>query len=261
MPQLFTGLTSVTFRQLEPNEIISLTKQANLDSIEWGGDVHVPHGNIKRAKEVAIMTRNEGLSISSYGSYYHIGVSDSQGLPFQEVLDTACELAAPTLRVWTGTQGSKKVTESKKNWIYDETQKICEQVQAVDMSIGIEYRTKTLNDSIYSTLAFIDAVNHPSLKTYWQPQEKSTIHDCVEEVESLAHHIANIHVNSFDYRTGARQPLEENTELWSSCLNELLVSDNNHHLLIEFVKNKSPEQFLEDSKTLHRLLEELEMSL
>ena len=43
-----TGLVSVTFRDKTPAEIVSEVKKAGLDAIEWGGDVHVPHGDVKR---------------------------------------------------------------------------------------------------------------------------------------------------------------------------------------------------------------------
>ena len=36
------GLVSVSFRSLEIDEIIKLTKEAGLDTIEWGSDVHAP---------------------------------------------------------------------------------------------------------------------------------------------------------------------------------------------------------------------------
>ena len=50
-----TGLTSVTFRKLDPLQVIQLTKSAGLQSIEWGGDIHVPAGDLDNAKK--FMTR------------------------------------------------------------------------------------------------------------------------------------------------------------------------------------------------------------
>ena len=78
--------------------------QAGLDGIEWGGDVHVPHGDLRRAREVRDMTRSEAIRIASYGSYYRVG--DRAPTSFEKVLDTAVELGAPLIRVWAGKQGS-----------------------------------------------------------------------------------------------------------------------------------------------------------
>ena len=67
------GLVSITFRRLSPREIVKLVKKSGLEGIEWGGDVHVPHGDLSVAREVATMTQEEGLVVAAYGSYYRVG--------------------------------------------------------------------------------------------------------------------------------------------------------------------------------------------
>ena len=47
-----TGIASITFRQLTAEQIIALCRENALQSIEWGGDVHVPHGDIAVAEKV-----------------------------------------------------------------------------------------------------------------------------------------------------------------------------------------------------------------
>lgn len=53
---LLPGLVSITFRKLSPGEIVELVATAGLVGIEWGGDVHVPHGDFARAAEVRKLT-------------------------------------------------------------------------------------------------------------------------------------------------------------------------------------------------------------
>jgi 3-dehydroshikimate dehydratase len=60
-----TGLVSITFRRHSPEQIIAWVKQAGLDGIEWGGDIHVPHGNVTRASEVRAMTIDSGLTVAA----------------------------------------------------------------------------------------------------------------------------------------------------------------------------------------------------
>ncbi len=67
-----TGLVSVSFRKLPPEQIIALARQAGLQSIEWGGDVHVPPENLENARVIGEMTRAAGLSVACYGSYYRL---------------------------------------------------------------------------------------------------------------------------------------------------------------------------------------------
>src|SRR5690242_18609852 len=99
---VYSGLVSVTFRQLPPQQIVELAAQGGLAAIEWGGDVHVPHGELQTARRVLERTRQAGLQVAAYGSYYRVGVSPAQGLAFESVLETALALQAPTIRVWAG---------------------------------------------------------------------------------------------------------------------------------------------------------------
>jgi 3-dehydroshikimate dehydratase len=60
-----TGLLSVTFRKLTVEEIVDLVCQAGLEAIEWGGDIHVPHGDPGKAQEVRSITEEAGLITAS----------------------------------------------------------------------------------------------------------------------------------------------------------------------------------------------------
>ena len=56
MNAIRTGLTSVTFRQKTIDEIVALAHKAQLDGIEWGGDLHVPAGDVQAARHAAKAT-------------------------------------------------------------------------------------------------------------------------------------------------------------------------------------------------------------
>ena len=64
-----TGLVSVTFRQLPADEVPEMAAKAGLAAIEWGGDVHVPLGNLVAAQRVKALSEVHGLEIAAYGSY------------------------------------------------------------------------------------------------------------------------------------------------------------------------------------------------
>ena len=91
-----TGLTSITFRQLTAEEVIDLAKQAGLDGIEWGGDIHARPDNLERAKELGNLTRAAGLEVLSYGSYYFVG----KGSDFEPISQTAEALGCSIIRIW-----------------------------------------------------------------------------------------------------------------------------------------------------------------
>ncbi|MEZ5208343.1 MAG: hypothetical protein R2690_15535 [Acidimicrobiales bacterium] len=67
------GLCSVTFRALAVPAVVDLAAEAGLEAIEWGGDVHVPPGDVRRAAAAAQATLATGLRVGSYGSYLFAG--------------------------------------------------------------------------------------------------------------------------------------------------------------------------------------------
>ena len=88
------GVTSVTFRKKSVDEIIELARRAQLDGIEWGGDIHVPAGDLQSAASTAAKMRTAGLSVFSYGSYFY----GDKGESFSPVLSSAKTLGAPVIR-------------------------------------------------------------------------------------------------------------------------------------------------------------------
>lgn len=100
---LTIGLVSITYRKLTPAEIIPLVRDAGLSCIEWGSDVHVPQTDLENARRVGEMTREAGLTVSSYGSYYRLGAGQ----------DFAPYLAAPR-RLPTGNRRSRSFAYCQK---------------------------------------------------------------------------------------------------------------------------------------------------
>ena len=95
-----TGLVSISFRKETPQTLIRASREAGLEKIEWGGDVHVPVGDLARAKQVGEETRAAGLDPCAYGSYFRIGISPLD--EWQRTIDTALALGAKLIRVWAG---------------------------------------------------------------------------------------------------------------------------------------------------------------
>lgn len=146
------GLVSITFRKLPPETIIALAMENTLAAIEWGGDIHVPHGNIAVARSVAKMTRDSGLKTAAYGSYYHLIESKSQGLEFRTVLDTAVELEAPLIRIWPGGIASSQADDNYRKLAIEETQAIAQLAAKQNITIAFELHRETLTDTGRSAL-------------------------------------------------------------------------------------------------------------
>lgn len=235
---MITGLVSVTFRQLSPAEIVSLVVGAGLESIEWGGDVHVPLGDLKTARAVADRCADNGIAIEAYGSYYR---ADGD---FGPVLDTALALGAPRIRVWAGKNGS--ATEPDRTAVVEDLRRIAALANAEGVAIAVEYHANTLTDTLDSALALYNAV--PALKPYWQPPIGSTDDDARTAVPALDP--VAVHVFSWA-DDGTRLPLAARESLWRPVFAALPAD---RHALLEFVRDDALSAFVEDAATLRRWL-------
>lgn len=244
---MLTGLTSVTFRKLSPPEIVRLAKEAGLDGIEWGGDVHCPPGDEQAAREVATLMREQGLTTISYGSYYRAG---SFG-PFDQVLVTATALNAPNIRIWAGDVGSAQARPDGWASVVKDSQRCADMAAEQGVTVSYEYHASTLTDTLATTERLLSEVDRRNMLAYWQPPAGLSGCDNVHSIRRLIAmgKLKNLHV--FSWEGTDRMPLAHGREMWHTYIRE--ASGANPALLLEFVKGEDPAQMVEDAQTLRAL--------
>ncbi len=250
--KLLTGLLSVTFRKLTANEIVKLVVKAKLDAIEWGGDIHVPHGDIQTAKDVAHMTEEEGLSVASYGSYYRVGCSENQNVSFEKVLESAIALKAPAIRVWAGDRSSEVADEAFWDEAVNDTKTIADLAQSAGIQIHFEFHNNTLTDTNETTQKLLDLVDHTNVLSNWQPKTEWNVDQRLTSLRSLGIKLANIH--AFQWETGIRLPFGEGYQEWQTYISYLKSMNKSRFVMLEFVRDDQPEQFLQDAEVLKKLI-------
>ena len=251
---LTPGLISVTFRKRSPAEIIALVSQANLRAIEWGGDVHVPHGDLHRSMEVRRQMQDSGLVVSAYGSYYRVGQSEREGLSFECVLETAVALAAPTIRVWAGTVGSQQADAAYRARIIEESRRIADVAAAANVSISYAFHGGTLTDTNESACRLLREVDHPNVYTFWQPPNGEQPAYCLAGLQALLPRLTHVHVFHWWPTASDRRPLAEGRDRWAQYLRAIRATGRDHFASLEFVRNDSLNAFLEDAQTLRHWL-------
>ena len=245
-----TGLVSVSFRSLSPNQIIALTVEAGLDSIEWGGDIHVPPGNMENAVQAGECTRAAGLSVACYGSYYRLTAAEP-GMA-KPVVQTAKALGAPLIRVWAGNLPSADAGKVHRAMIVKNARHLCDLAAQENISVAFEYHGGTLTDDAASAKALLEAVNRENCFTLWQPPVNMSIPDCLSSIRTVGLWVRNIHV--FSWKGGERLPLAEGAEKWKACIDAIRQLPSEHSLMLEFVRGDDPAQLIEDAKTLKNWL-------
>ena len=248
---LHPGLTSVTFRALPPQAVVALAAQARLGAIEWGGDIHVPHGDVECAKQVRAITEDAGLAVSSYGSYYRAGALNK--FSFEQVLESAATLAAPVIRVWAGVKGSRECGAEERRAVLWDAQRIAELAGRCRIKVAFEYHQGTLTDTTDSALQMLQELSACGLQTYWQPPNGMPEEQCEAGLKSILPWLANLH--AFHW-TPERKPLSEGRAAWERYLAAAGASSRDHFVLLEFVAGDDPANFLRDAATLQEWLKQ-----
>jgi len=254
---ILPGLVSITFRKRTPREIVDLVVQARLSGIEWGGDIHVPHGDLTRAAEVGQMTREAGLAVAAYGSYYVIGKSEADGLSFTRVQETALTLGAPVIHVWAGDRSSADADEAYRQRVTDEANRIATEAASAGLTVAFEFHARTLTDTTASAAALLAATAKAGARSYWQPPVGWSPEERAAALTVVLPRLAHLHV--FQWHTAAdRRPLAEGAEEWLSYFKTTAAAVAHRSdpcwALLEFVRQDDPVLFAADAEVLSRLL-------
>ncbi len=242
------GLVSVTFRSLEPRAVAELARRCGLSGVEWGGDVHAPHGDLEAARQVLELSRAAGLEVAAYGSYYRAGESESQGLSWARVLASAQAMQAPLVRVWAGKRGSQEADAAYFRGVTGDLRRIC---QASQTPVACEFHGGTLCDSGQAALQVLEAVAHPNLKMLWQPANGASIAARLSDLRAVKPHLANLHVFQWGPGGGGdKRSLGEGRAQWQQYLSEAGQDDADRWALLEFVRGDEPAQLERDAGTL-----------
>jgi 3-dehydroshikimate dehydratase len=242
------GLVSITFRSLSPQEIVDLVVRAQLTGIEWGGDVHVPHGDESIARFVRSLTEDAGLRVAAYGSYYRVGHSETG--PFEAVLSSAVALGAPRIRVWAGTQGTDTADDAYFAQVVEDSRRIADLAAAEEIAVVYEFHRNTLTDTNAAARRLLEAVDHPNVGSYWQPPRGYTIAENLAGLDAVLPWLAGVHAFNWHGTTYERLPLADAAEDWTYYLSKAESRGRDLYALIEFVRGDAAAQFLDDAAAL-----------
>ena len=233
-----TGLLSVTFRSLPVEQIIRLAVTAGLDGIEWGGDIHVPPGDLRLAERVGTSTRNAGLINFAYGSYWR---ADREP---EMIAETAAALGVQWIRIWAGTISSVECPPEIRKKTVKYIRNICRHSNG--LQIAAEWHRNTLTDDAESAAKLLNEVGEDNFFCYFQ---RDSQRDNLRDIAIVPKgRIRAVHVQQIE--NGQRLQLKDGLPEWTGLIAHI---PENVPLLLEFVKNDLEEQFRADAVILKKL--------
>jgi len=242
------GLCSVTFRNKSVEEIIEIAKKAEIEYIEWGGDIHVK--TLDDAEKAKILCDYSGIKISSYGSYFNCIEYDEEN--WIQICKITKEMNAPSVRVWLGKKNSEDTDKNEYSLLLENTKKMCEIAMSYGIIVCPECHDNTFNNTTDAILRFAKDLEKDNFKTYFQSRYFRMEYD-LDRIERTFDIIENVHVSYRDLKK--EQLCRKKDKLYIDKLLEKFKEKLfNGIIMVEFVDSDSENAFYKDILMLKRML-------
>lgn len=241
------GVVSVSFRSLSAEDVIKITKEAGLEAIEWGSDVHAPATDKEALCRIAKLQKEAGLYCSSYGTYFKLGENSTDELIFY--IEAAKILGTNILRLWCGKKNYEEHTDEEKGFIIEESRKAAKIAEREGVILCMECHRSSFTNSIAGALDLMKSVNSSAFRMYWQPSTTADLEANIESARAISPYTVNLHV--FYYENRKPCPLELGLGDWDKYLS---CFSGDKHLLLEFMPDKKPESLGCQAASLLKLI-------
>ena len=253
MSEYTLGLGSISFRKHTPEESIQAVKAAGLSCIEWGSDVHAPCRDTERLYEIARLQGEYGITCSSYGTYFRLGVT-----PLEELSDyiaAAGILGTNILRLWGGTKKGADMTPEELADFTDTCRKAAAMAEEAGVILCLECHMLSITETPDYAVSLMEAVNSPAFRMYWQPFQWLDTEGSLAVARAVAPYAEHIHVFNWQPPRMAptKHPLAEAAEDWRRYLS---VFTTPRTLLLEFMPDDRIETLPTEAEALRAIIGE-----
>ena len=244
------GAVSATFKKipLTAEEIIRLLRECGLEAVEWSENLHVFPGEPGQAAELGNHTRDAGLRVAAYGSYYRLGAQADPEEAFLSSLASAAALGAPLIRVWAGGKSSLETGEAEWDALTREAALLGRLAGERGIRVAFEWHKNTLTDTNEGAERLLRQAGQENLYCLWQPTVALSPWERTAGIRRLGDRLLNFHV--YSWPDGTRGAL--NGAEWAYYLEA--AGDAPRCLLLEFVRGDTVEQFRSDAACLLNLI-------
>ena len=244
---LSCGLVSVSFRSLDVREILSLCQQAGLSLVEWGSDIHAPCKDAERLEWIACLQRETGVSCSSYGTYFRLGIHPVEEL--KDYIRAAKMLGTRVLRIWCGDRDYGDMSVEERQIIIEQGKRAADMAEREGVVLCAECHPKTFTVCLEGALALMHGVNSPAMRMYWQPNQYVSFEENCAYAKAIAPYVYNLHV--FHWEGKNKYPLADGASRWTTYLS---CFQPDCTLLLEFMPDDLPQTLPREADTLRRLI-------
>lgn len=191
------GLCTIAFSELPLEKVLDIAAEYGFDGVEvWGKTPHIPDEyDEEYVKAIPGMAQERGLEIASFGSYVNPLMED-----YERHWDTAFRIArdlrTKIMRVWSGGGSSRDITPESKAAIISGFKEMSKKAQQQGIILATEMHGGHFTDTAETILELITSVDHPNLRTYYQPRLGQDAGDPYEAARMIGEYVVNVHAQN-----------------------------------------------------------------
>ena len=223
------GLCSVTFRKKSAAQVVEIAKNAGIDYIEWGGDIHVR--TIDDARIVKSICDNEGIRISSYGSYFNTNEFDEN--KWIQICEITKTLGASSIRIWLGKKNSEDFSDKEYSALLKNIKTMCDIAAGYGLLVCPECHDHTFNNNTDAFLRLKNDSAKDNFRTYFQSRYFRMEYD-LDRIDRTFEFIENVHVSYRDLKKEQRHR-KKNKNYLDTLLKKLQSKGFDGIVMVEFV--------------------------
>ncbi len=190
------GLCTIAFKELSLEEVLDLAAEHRFDGVEiWGNAPHIPDEyDPNYVKSISRMAQERELEII-FGSYVDPLMED-----YKKHWDTAFRIAedlgTKIMRVWSRGGSSRNITPEDKAAIISRLGEMSVEAERRGIVLATEMHGNNFTDTADTILELLKAVDHPNLKTYYQPIFAQDSDDPYEAARMIGQYVICVHAQN-----------------------------------------------------------------
>ena len=245
-----TGLVSISFRGHTAEEIIAAMQRAGLSAVEWGSDVHARPDDEARLAEIKKLCDKAGIYISSYGSYFKLGVDDLSDI--YKYIRAARILGTDIIRIWCGSKNYTDMTEDERVAFISLSKEAAAIAEREGVKLCMECHNNTFTNCIEGAVRLMEEVASDNFLMHWQPNQFMAHADNVIFAEKMAKYTRVIH--AFHWIGKDKFPLSEGHGRWVEYLSRFSGCEC---VLLEFMPDGNIATLAREAAELNKIVSEV----
>lgn len=167
-----------------------------------------------------------------------------------DYIDTAKALGTDILRLWCGAKNSEDYSAEEKEELFTLCRQAADIVADAGVILCMECHNNTFTNRKEAALELMQAVDSPSFRMYWQPNQFTSVEENLRYAALLAPYTHHIHV--FNWSAENRYPLDGAIDLWQQYLT---FFHGDRTLLLEFMPDNDIRTLSKEVQALKAIAE------